>query len=327
MKRDKYLSKEYTNCVRGICAIVVIIHHLYQRTGLFSEIYIGELLQLSGALAVSVFFFFSGYGLMLSSQKKNYVKNFFRNKFLPLYCFYVFLIILYSFWTLCIEHTIPLIELVKSFLFGATVVSNGWYLQATFVLYLVYLFSFSVFNDTNMRILSVAVSILVYCIFCRFIGLGAWWYQTIPCVILGMLYCYNKPRIDIVLNKHVWKVFIASSVLFAIFYKIVTLYLKEPMYHTIYFVAFVCATISISYILCDTPIIRNSFFALCGKYSLEMYVSHGFFLRLIEFKFFNNKFIYILTVVIGTIIVSFIMKKIFTNIIPLIFKNRRCTYQ
>lgn len=322
MKEEKYLSKNYTNCVRGICAIIVVIHHLYQYTGLFVGTYMGKILGLSGALAVSVFFFYSGYGLMLSSTKKNYVQSFFRSRFLPLYCFYVILVILYSFWTLWIEHSFSLGQFVQSFFFGQTIVTNGWYLQATFVLYLMYLVSFSTFKNTKTQILAVAVAIFVYCIFCRFISLGVWWYQTIPCVVLGMVYCYMKTRIDVLLNKYAWKIFIGSGVAFAIFYIIFSLFFKEPMFDVIYFLFFVCAIISFSYIVCDTPIINNSFFALCGKYSLEIYVSHGFFLRLIRLNIINNKFIYILTVIIGTIIMSVILKKIYTKMVPFLFRNK-----
>ncbi len=322
MKKDKYLSKEYTNCMRGICAIIVVIHHLYQYTGFFSETYIGMLLNLSGALAVSIFFFYSGYGLMLSSYKKNYIQNFIRSRFLPLYCFYVILIILYSFWTLWTEHTLPLREFAQSFFFGETIVSKGWYLQATFVLYLFYFFSFSTFKSAKMSITAVAVAIFCYCIFCRLIDLGVWWYQTIPCVILGMVYCYLKAQIDILLNRYAWRIFITSGVLFAIFYIISSLYFKEQLFKIICFLFFVCATISFSYILCDTPIINNSFFAMCGKYSLEIYVSHGFFLRLIRLNIIRNKFIYILTVIVGTVVMSVILKKIYTKIIPLLLRNK-----
>lgn len=322
MKEDKYLSKKYTNCLRGICAIIVVIHHLYQYTGLFANTHIGILLGLSGALAVSVFFFYSGYGLMLSSTKKNYVQSFFRSRFLPLYCFYVVLVILYSFWTLWIEHTISLDQFLHSFLFGKTIVTNGWYLQATFFLYLMYLFSFSTFKTTKTQILGITVAVFVYCVFCRFLNLGAWWYQTIPCVVLGMVYCSMKTQIDILLNKYAWIIFIISGVMFAIFYIIISVFVKEPVFNAIYFIFFVCTVISFSYILCDTPIINNSFFALCGKYSLEIYVSHGLFLRLIRLNIINNKFIYILTVIVGTIIMSVILEKIYTQIIPSLFRNK-----
>ena len=321
MKEEKYLSKEYTSCVRGICAIIVVVHHLYQYTGLFAGTYIGVLLGMSGALAVSIFFFYSGYGLMLSSAKKNYVQNFFRSRLLPLYGFYVILVILYSFWTLWIDHSISLKQLLQSFFFGNTIVTNGWYLQATFVLYLIYLFSFSTFRTTKTRILAIAIAIIAYYICCCHMRLGVWWYQTSPCVVLGMVYCNRKPQIDVLLSKYTWAIVVVSSMMFSILYIIISIFLKEPMLNAVYFMFFVCAVISFSYILCDTSIINNTFFVLCGKYSLEIYVSHGFFLRLIKLNIFSNTTIYILTVIIGTIAMSVILNMIKTKIIHLLSRN------
>lgn len=322
MKENKYLSKEYTTCLKGICAIIVVIHHLYQRFGFFAGTHIGTILGLSGALAVSMFFFYSGYGLMFTSKRKNYVRGFFYSRLLPLYCFYIILIILYSFWTLWINHTISLNTLVQSFFFGDTIVKHGWYLQVTFVLYLIYLFSFSIFKTAKMQILTLAFSIFVYCICCRLVHIDIWWYQTIPCVVLGMVCCYMKEQIDALLNKHAWKVFIASVVAFATSYIIYVRYFSEPLLGAIYFLFFVCATVSFSHILSHTPIISNPFFALCGKYSLEIYVTHGFFIVLT----INNKFVHILTVIVGTILLSLILEKIYTWLVSSLFRNKRCIH-
>lgn len=322
MKENKYLSKEYTNCIRGICAIIVVIHHLYQYTDLPVGPYIGKILSLIGALAVSVFFFYSGYGLMLSSKKENYVRNFMRNKFLPLYCFYIILVLLYSLWTLLLERTIPLKDLIQSFLYGSTIVTNGWYLQATFIFYLIYFFSFSIFKTKKSQISSVAIAIGVFCIFCRIIALPAFLYQTMPCVVLGMLYCDKKALIDTLLNKHAYKLFILSAVSFLAFYISFGLYLKEPILNTISFLFFVIATISLSYILCDTKIINNFFFTLCGKYSLAIYVSHGLFLRLIKLNIINNKLLYVFTVIVGTVIMSVVLEYVYTKVITLLFKKK-----
>ena len=322
MKENKYLSKEYTTCVKGICSIIIVIHHFYQRTWLFYGTPIGTLLGLSGALAVSMFFFYSGYGLMLSSKKKDYVRGFFRRRFLPLYCFYVMLIILHSFWTLWIGHTISLNQLVQSFFFGGTVVKYGWYMQATFVLYLMYLFSFSIFKSAKLQMLAMTLFIFVYCIYCRIVNLGMWWYQTVPCVILGMLYCYLKERIDVLLNKYAWIVFIASLITFELFYSIIIPYLGQPQLAAIYFLFFVCAMVSFSYIVCGTPILNNPLFALCGKYSLEIYVTHGLFMKLS----INNKFVHIITIIVGTILMSAILKKIYAWLVSSLFRIKCCTH-
>ena len=323
MKEDKYLSKSYTDRVKGICAIMVVLHHLYLYGGLFAGTPVGTLLGLSGALAVSVFFFYSGYGLMLSSQKEGYIRGFFRSRFLPLYCFYVVCVLLYSLWTLWLEGTVPLGKLVLSFFFGDTIVANGWYLQATFVIYLIYLFSFSAFRTAKARILSVSVAVFVYSAICRFAGLGDWWYQTVPCFVFGMVYHTRKAQIDRLLKKCAWIIFIAGGLLYLIISTAVSILHVDPLFNWIHFVFFVCAVISFSYILSGTPIIDNAFFALCGRYSLESYVSHGLFVMLINYVFFGNTAIYVSTVIAGTVILSVILKMIYTRAIPCLFRAKR----
>jgi len=323
MKDNKYMSKEYTNCLRGIFAILVVIHHLYQYSGLLHGTYIGKILQLCGFLSVAMFFFFSGYGLMFSSNKKNYIEQFFRKRFLPLYCFYVVLIILYSFWTLLLETAISPRKIVQSFFFGETIVTNGWYLQATFIVYLLYLFCFKIFKTNKARILSIGVAIFSYCVFCYLIDLGINWYQTVPCIVLGMVYCYKKNWIDTILGKRVWTIFVLSLMSFVVCVMLSELSRIDVVFDVLYSIFFVCATITLSYILYNTSIINNKLFALCGNYSLEIYVAHGFFLRLIQLKYIENKLMYILTVIICTIITSVVMKIIYAKIVSLFEKHEQ----
>ena len=66
------ISKEKSLSVRGLMAIAVIIHHAYQYGPLFKDnIITSVILQSYGFLAVSVFFFISGYGLTKSYCDRN----------------------------------------------------------------------------------------------------------------------------------------------------------------------------------------------------------------------------------------------------------------
>ena len=317
MKEQKYMSKNYTNCIRGIFAILVVIHHLYQYSGLLRGTYIGTVFQLFGFLSVAAFFFFSGYGLMLSDSKKDYIKHFFFKRFLPLYCFYVFLIILYSLWTLLLEKNIAPKLVFQSFLFGGTIVTNGWYLQAIFVAYLIYLFVFKYFKSSKMKILFFGVGIFTYCVVCMWLGLGINWYQTIPCMVLGMVYCTKKNYIDKLLKNSAWLIFILFSVVFAVCFVLSAISGLKVIFDVLYSLFFVCAMVAFSYILSGTSLIENRFTKLCGDYSLEIYVSHGLFLRLIKLEYIKNVYIYIVIVLIGTIISSVILKIVYTRIVSL----------
>lgn len=314
MKEKNYMSKEYTTCVRGICALLVVVHHLYQYTGLFWGTFIGDVLQSMGYLCVAVFFFYSGYGLMLSSSKDSYIESFFRKRFFPLYSFYVVLIILYSLWTLLIEKQISIQNVVQSFFFGETVVTNGWYLQATFVAYLLYYLCFKILKTYKMKIFSFSIGIIAYIILCYFSGLHIHWYQAIPCMLLGVIYCYKNHDIDVLLKKRTWLMVILSGVFFGICFGLSIWRNTNAILNALCALLFVCFVVSLSYVLYNTPIIKNKFFKLCGKYSLEIYVSHGFFLRLIKLGYIENIYIYIMVVTLCTTLISFVMKKINTRI-------------
>ena len=315
MKETKYMSKEYTKCMRGILAILVVFHHLYQYSGLVSNRYIGLILQTTGSLCVAMFFFYSGYGLLLSSRSEKYIDTFLRKRFIPLYSFYVVLIILYTLWTLLLEKHVSLLAVLQSFFIGGTVVTNGWYLQATFFAYLMFYFCFKFFKKPIAQISSFGIVLFIYIILCICFGLDITWYQTIPCMVFGMIYCLQKNNIDVFFKKFSWLILGSSFILFSICFLLSKYSGVDVIFDILYSILFVCVGITLSYILCDTPLILNKFFDWAGKYSLEIYVSHGFFLRLIRLGYIENKLLYIVVVIVGTVLTSIIMGKLRTFII------------
>lgn len=321
MKENKYMSKEYTGCLRGIFALCVVIHHLYQYTGLLSGTPVGTVLQLSGYFSVAMFFFLSGYGLVASAGKENYINNFFRRRFLPLYCFYILLILLSSLWTWLLKGQVPLRLLVQSFFFGGTVVVNGWYLQTTFLAYLLFFFSFKVFQDQKFQILSFGILIFLYCSLCCLLEVAVFWYQTVPCMVFGMVYCRHKSRMDRLLKAFGWVVLAVSLVAFAASVLLTKYTTVDTISGILYSLFFVCVMVSLSYILANTSVLCNRFFALCGKYSLEIYVSHGFLLGLHQLKWMENKALYIAAVLAGTVLLSVLMKILYRKMTALFVKK------
>lgn len=90
-----------------------------------------------GYLSVGVFFFFTGYGLIVSyqTQKQFYINVFFRKRVLPLYLFYLLLTAIYALWRLVlnIEYTVE--QFVQSIIFREALATNSWYLQVIIMFY------------------------------------------------------------------------------------------------------------------------------------------------------------------------------------------------
>ena len=176
--------------MKGIFAIFVLWHHLYQYSGLLHDTYLGVIFQAMGYLSVGMFFFFTGYGLMFSTKnKKNYMKNFLSKRFLPLYVFYVVLIVLYALYDKLIGNSLTATtSLVKSLLFGGTIVPFGWYLQVTFLLYLLFYFIYKFFKSTTAQVLILTLCLILYSVISHFCGLATTWYESVFCVVLGMIF-------------------------------------------------------------------------------------------------------------------------------------------
>lgn len=153
-KKLDVLSRENMDCLKGIFAVCVLIHHLFQYSGLFRRTILG--LQLLGSWSVAIFFFFSGYGLLVSYKKsgENYIKKFFKNKIIPFYTIICLLIVIYLVENIILGKVVTTLQIIKSFSFGGTIIGNGWYLQVQLLLYvLFYIITYYIkFKDKTISI-------------------------------------------------------------------------------------------------------------------------------------------------------------------------------
>ncbi len=92
-----YLSKDNTDSLKGVLAILVLACHLRGQLSCLNDTIVGQILTVSGYLAVSVFLFLSGYGLQTSYEKKGneYIAGFQKQRILPFYCTYLFAVFIW----------------------------------------------------------------------------------------------------------------------------------------------------------------------------------------------------------------------------------------
>lgn len=78
---DNLFSREWATVLKGVCCIVVILVHIPKE-------YSTKLQNLVGSfayIAVTTFFFLSGYGVNISKNKREYMKHFWRNRVVSLF--------------------------------------------------------------------------------------------------------------------------------------------------------------------------------------------------------------------------------------------------
>jgi len=154
---DDTLQITYTNKLRGISIILILLTHLSNRLNK-NEKNIFFFYFDKGALYVGLFYFYSGYGLMKSIiHKPNYLNYFFKNRmtsiYIPFLCFN------------CLQNTIYIIfgndvfpvsqknqplnpnnisffNIIRCYLGFFLINESLWYIQSIIIYYLIFYFCF-----------------------------------------------------------------------------------------------------------------------------------------------------------------------------------------
>ena len=291
---------------------MVIISHLSGRVQLFSNSIFGTIFGACGYLAVSMFFFLSGYGLyeQYSKNPESYVRRFPGKKILPYYAMCCAVIVIYLIRDLAVG-AVSWPQLVQSFFVGDTIVDNGWYLQTQLVLYLIFYLSFRILKSKGLW-LTLSASVL-YCAVCAAAGLPEFWYEAVFCFVFGAFVSKNKHRIVPLLQGKIRTVLLLGGIGVAF---VITLLLGNKailptaarivvkMVSTICFSSAV--VLAVSLVKTENPVT-----AFLGQYSFEMYVLQGLFLWGYR-PVIQNDWLYILAVSCSTFIAALIAKPAFS---------------
>ena len=215
---SNYLSRNNTDCLKGICAIMVVLCHVCARIGIGAGVGLGPIFTAFGYLGVSGFMFMSGFGLtvsLLSSYKNGggYLSKFLMQRVLPVYSLLFVLSVLYFILkTILAIDTPSLSELVQSFFFGGAVVSFGWYLQCIVLIYLIYYAAAHIAvryytnSVSSMLIILVALGLLFFVGLCVLLGLESTWYETTLSFLGGVVLAANRQKLDYIwqVKRNVW---------------------------------------------------------------------------------------------------------------------------
>lgn len=321
-----YLSKSNTNCLKGILSICILIHHLYQRSNWLHDIWLGAVFQYMGYLAVSLFFFISGYGLMYSYQTKKaeYIKNFPKNRLLTFYCVCILSVVIYTLFDWICGKNFKVTDILQSLTFGNTLVKSGWYLQTIFIFYILFYFSAKYCRTNTALISMICCGTFLYIGLCLCLKLMPTWYDSIWCFAFGILWCACKKNIDyFVCRKEKNLIILGIALSFCIsfilgtqeFIGLIYIRLAFKMLSAVFFSA-------LSILLLMRLPIQNILTRNLGKISLEIYVIHGLVLELFRGKFiFINDDLFYAVMVIAVVLCLAVMLHFIVGYIYKMIKN------
>ena len=169
---NKDFNSQYvTKCLRGFCALGVFIHQLVIG-GVKADFDIFEIYRYLGYTYVSFFLFFSGYGLMKSLLiKKNYLKTFFKKRFLSIVIPYYIINIISAIILLStnefygtgylIKNKRTKKDIILTFLGIYTANGQYWFVIELLILYILFYISHKIFPKNKSLLINIILIFII----------------------------------------------------------------------------------------------------------------------------------------------------------------------
>lgn len=283
-KKDvEYLSAKNTVPLKGALALLVLSHHcaLYlssisKALSIADNFLINNVFYYVGILAVSEFFFLSGYGLEYSfNNKKDYLNNFFKSKATKILLPFLFMFAVYAVYYLAADDR-TLLEILFAFKNGTAFVMYSWYIIALLYFYVTFYISHKAAQNKSMQIFLFAISVLAY-IFVMFVlnrclDWGKHWMNSVPSILLGVIWYHIKPLTLKLKNSTYFSTLIAATAMFAVTCIALTKFVFDMIPAIIFVILVTLLLIKFR--------ISNKILNFIGKISFELYMLQGVALSL-----------------------------------------------
>lgn len=310
---DDYISPNTTNVWRGIFAIVVVFHHISNRYGDQSMIF--RLFEDLGPLAVSFFFFLSGYSLQYKwAMDENYKTGFLRKKLRGLLSIYLIMNAVFWFLHFINGNFIRFVDLIGTFIKGDPLVSYSWYIVIIIAFYIIF--------DVEMLLFGRNykcnwIFIFFICLIWSYVAKNClvfdkYWYQRMFSLPLGMFWAVHRDEITIFFKKHYYSFLVLFSALFVCLYYL-PVFINGNLKSLELETYLMCLIFPVIILLVSMKFkFNNKILVFLGHYSLEIYLCQGIMFYIFDKKILiiNNFLIYGLTITLGTILLAYLVNKL-----------------
>lgn len=219
-----YMSIANNNIIKGVFVLLVLLGHgvTYVKTGgVLDQTYLTMKYHLH-QMVVSVFFLYSGYGMMKSIQKKGsgYIRNFPQKRFLIVLINFDLAVVLYLIVNAVFGKVYDLPTILYSLIGWKSVGNSNWYMFAIFGLYILLYLSFLLFRFVEKKWALYLGTVLFTVLTMLFVlweirsGLPNWFYNTMILMPVGCWYALLQEKIDKVVMRNDFIYALVGVVLF-----------------------------------------------------------------------------------------------------------------
>lgn len=293
--RDTLVSVEDGQSLRGMAALMVVLHHMAPLTR--NGVLLHRFLSLGpGGLAVALFFFLSGYGLQKQYMKNReaYRQSFLKRRIPSILIPWGLFAILYRLTYYSLGKMYTLANLIDDLRQGIPFVAHSWYLMAILFFYLLFWIHITLFRNCGQKHIRWMPFLgcgwyVLYALICIRLKFLMFWYDTAHLLPVGM-FCavYEEKILQMLKSRRLYiGVTALSALLWVICTNIFSFGLSVNVY-SLYLVSlvrlffFVVTVILLRQkIQVDNPTLRY-----LGKISMEIYLIHGLIFYLLRGDYF-----------------------------------------
>lgn len=267
-------TMEATLPLRGVLAMGIVIHHISLRIvdATPDDMWIFSQFQFWGAPIVAVFFFLSGYGLMVSliTKGQKYLDGFLKKRLLKIVLPLVLCSIVFEATSITLWGG-QIADFRKDWPF----LPNCWFCVTIIIYYFAFYITALLFKSSPIKVAySMWLFSFVYVFLFKVMDFCNWWYQMVLSINIGMTLACYETAIRNVLYKYkrtvVLLLFLLTfmSACWASLYK-ADIFPFGMMALSLFIGLLTYTSLGLR------PIKSNRLLTFFGKYSFEIYLIHG----------------------------------------------------
>ena len=301
-----YMSLSQTNALKGFFALIIFFLHVrtcFELSDTFADRSFKVICDLIGQLSVTLFFFYSGYGIMESVKNKpNYINSFLKNRLFKILLHFDITVVLYIIVNYLIGKTYEPSRYLFALLGYRAIGNSHWFVFDILFLYFFSYIAIRISKDnrlkaTNITLLLTLVFFVVFYI--KKQSDSSVWYDTVFCFPFGMYFSLLRERIKLTKTSKLMAFMLLIAV-FAVSFK-----LSETVNRGIFFNLASIAFVLIWCMITSVFTLDNKVLQFLGVHSFSIYLLQR--LPMLVFKYFgleSNRYIFTIISLIATIIVS-----------------------
>lgn len=202
----EYISRERTSIINGFFIWMVFLSHIngYNfNLPLLDKILLTNTVGNIGQCVVATFFFFSGYGIMLSLTKKgtDYAITLLTRRFCLLLLHFSLAVLIFTGVNYLLGKTFSPNHILLSLIGWDSVGNSNWFIFITLIGYLFIASSYLLLHKYG-NLLVVSAVLVLFSLLIPFLSFkGYWWVDTCLCIPAGMYFCIARTTVERILTR------------------------------------------------------------------------------------------------------------------------------